>query len=88
VKNEDLIRRMMALTERWDWFKENIYDLKKDNIVKDLLNQPVIRDIHAGKPMNEQMVSELELLTDTLEEKYKPTDAALLDTIRKVFDSF
>jgi len=88
VKDEELIKRMMSLTERWDWFKENIYDLKKDSMVKDLLDNQVIRDIHAGKPITEKMVIDLEKLTDRLERKYKPADATLLDHIRKVFYRF
>jgi hypothetical protein len=88
VKDEELIKRMMALTERWDWFKENIHDLKKDSMIKYLLDHQVIRDIHAGKAITEKMVSDLEKLTDQLEKKYKPADASILDHIRKMFIRF
>ena len=80
VIDPELQERANVVAKRMKWFEDNVYDIRRSELAKDISKHKVLFDIQTGHfVFTEKLLNELEAIATQLENKYKPDDAFIFE---------
>ena len=77
---QEQTNRANMLAKRVKWFEDNLYDIRRDELAKDLSKFKIVLELReTNYKITPEMIDQLETMIKFLEDKYKPEDSYLWD---------